>query len=70
MVASSNLLGFMPRWYVRSGDSKVRLAELRIEHPDWSRGGGISYRKDAHLSPAALRFIQLVKEIAERISTH
>jgi len=70
MVASSNLLGFMPRWYVRNGGSKVRLVELPIKHPDWSRKGGISYRKDAYLSPAAHRFIRLAKEIAERISTH
>ncbi|MDB5926360.1 MAG: LysR family transcriptional regulator [Betaproteobacteria bacterium] len=70
MVASSERLGFMPRWYVRRGGSKVRLAELPITHPDWSRLGGISYRKDAYLSPAALRFIELVKTIAERISSH
>jgi DNA-binding transcriptional LysR family regulator len=70
MVASSNLLGFMPRWYVRRGGSKVRLVELPIEHPDWSRRGGISYRKDAYLSPAAQRFINLIKQRAETIGMH
>ena len=66
-VASSDLLGFLPRWYVRRGASKARLAEVRIKHPDWSRRVGISYRKDAYLSPAALRFIDMLKAMAKKI---
>ena len=60
-VASSDLLGFLPRWYVRDGVSKARLTEIRITHPT-GHAVGISYRKDAYLSPAAIRFIDMLKQ--------
>lgn len=34
----------------------------------WRRRVGVSYRKDAHLSPAARRFIEILEATAKEIS--
>lgn len=67
IIASSDLLGFLPRRVVRSCRSKLGLTELRINETSWSRRVGVSYRKDAYLSPAAMRFIEFMKTIAKEI---
>ncbi|MGH8640082.1 MAG: LysR family transcriptional regulator [Burkholderiales bacterium] len=68
MVASSDLLGFLSRRVVRSAGPKLRLAERRVKGKTWPRRVGVSYRKDAYLSPAAKRFIEILKATAKEIS--
>lgn len=68
-VASSELLGFTPRIYVREAASRLRLVELRVKELTWRRPLGVRYRKDAYLSPAARRFIEILKATAKEIAT-
>lgn len=68
IIASSDLLGFLPRRVVRSSRSKLGLTELQVKETTWSRRVGVSYRNDAYLSPAALRFIEILKATAKEIT--
>ena len=68
-VASSDLLGFQSRWDVRHVAPRLRLAEMRVPELAWVRRLGVRYRKDAYLSPAALRFIEMLKTTAKEIAT-
>lgn len=67
IVASSNMLGFLPRRVVRPSGSKLGLTELRVKETTWWRRVGVSYRKDSYLSPAALRLIEMLKATAKEI---
>ena len=60
-VASSDLLSFSSRRVLQQVWRQFPLAELRVKELAWTRSVGVSYRKDAYLSPAALRFIQILK---------
>lgn len=68
MIASSDLLGFLPRRVVRTGGSSLRVARLRVKGVAWPRQVGVTYRKDAYLSPAARRLIEILKSTAREIS--
>jgi DNA-binding transcriptional LysR family regulator len=68
MVGSSELLGFMPRGVVLGSASAARIVELPVTQATWSRRVGVSYRRNAYLSPAALRMLQLVKSMATAIA--
>ena len=67
-VAFSDLLGFSSRPDVRRAGPRLRLAELRVKELKWIRRNGVSYRKDAYLSPAARRFIEILKATAKEIA--
>jgi DNA-binding transcriptional LysR family regulator len=67
-VASSELLGFTPRIYVREAAPRLRLVELRVKELTWRRPLGVRYRRDAYLSPAAKRFIEILKATAKEIA--
>jgi len=67
-VASSELLGFAPRIYVREAAPRLRLVELRVKELAWRRPLGVRYRRDAYLSPAANRFIEILKTKAKEIT--
>jgi DNA-binding transcriptional LysR family regulator len=69
MVSASEFLGFVPRSVVRSSISTDRVIELPIKHASWSRQAGVSYRRDAYLSPAALRLLELLKTMARGITS-
>jgi len=64
IVASSRLLGFTSRRSVREAARAYALAEIRAEGFPWLRRDGVIYRKDAYLSPAAKRFIEILKAAA------
>jgi len=68
-VASSQLLGFAPRQYVRQTASHLGLVELRVEELVWPCRLGVRYRKDAYLSPAARRLIEILKSTAGNIAS-
>jgi len=67
-VAASELLGFAPRQFVLQATDRLRLAELRVEGLAWPCNLGVRYRKDAYLSPAARRFIEILKATAKEIA--
>jgi DNA-binding transcriptional LysR family regulator len=68
MVASSDLLGFTSRRVLKLAAPRSRLKELRVKEMMWTRRVGVMYRKDAYLSPAAKRFIEILKATAKEIA--
>jgi len=69
VVASTELVGFASRQVLRKARPRLRAVELKIKGHAWIRRVGISYRKDAYLAPAALRFIQILKSTAKEIAS-
>jgi DNA-binding transcriptional LysR family regulator len=67
VVASSDVLGFASRREVHEGARRFRLVELSVEGLPWIRTIGASYRKDAYLSPATHRLIDLLKSTVREI---
>jgi DNA-binding transcriptional LysR family regulator len=66
-VSRSDLLGFTSRRNLRQAMQRLRLVEISVKAMPWRRRVGISYRKDGYLSPAAKRFIEILKETAKEI---
>jgi DNA-binding transcriptional LysR family regulator len=67
LVASSDVLGFASRRELHEGARRFRLVELSVKGLPWIRTVGASYRKDAYLSPATHRLIDLLKSTAREI---
>ncbi len=63
-VANSDLVGVTVSANVHAAATQLRLKILRIKGLDWVRQVAVAYRKDAYLSPAARRFIEILKQIA------
>jgi DNA-binding transcriptional LysR family regulator len=68
-IAASDLLGFVPKTTIRKDHPDLRLVDLRVKELAWRRPLGVRYRKDAYLSPAAKRFIEILKETATETAT-
>jgi DNA-binding transcriptional LysR family regulator len=68
IIASSRLLGFTSRRSVRQAARTYPLAEIRAHGFPWIRRDGVIYRKDAYLSPAAQRFIEILKSTAQNVT--
>ena len=68
LIATSELLGFTSRSAVRYASRNLPLTELRVKHLAYTRRVGVVYRKDSYLSPAARRFIEILKATARKIS--
>lgn len=68
LVPSTDLLTFGPRQFFQEGVSRSRLVELRVKDLSSRRSLGVVHRKDAYLSPAARRFIEILKATAKEIS--
>jgi DNA-binding transcriptional LysR family regulator len=66
LVAASDVLGFTARRLLRDVGARFRLAELHVKGLPYIRAVGVSYRKDAYLSPAARRFIEILKTTAKK----
>ena len=67
-IGSSHLLGIAPRRMVRQVAPRLRLTEIMVKELAWIRDVGVHYRKDAYLSPAARRFIEILKTRAKEIA--
>ena len=67
-IASSDLLGFVPKTTIRKDQPHLRLVELRVKELAWRRPLGVRYRNDAYLSPAARRFIEILKATAKNVT--
>ena len=67
-VASSTLLGFTSRRVLQRVAPLLRLTALPVKELTWRRPIGVIYRKDTYLSPAARRFIEILKTTAKDIA--
>lgn len=68
IVAASDLLGFCARRLLKQPVPPYALAELPVRELQWVRRIGVSYRKDAYLSPPARRLIDILKITATKIA--
>jgi len=68
-VAKSDVVGFTSRQPLRQFGRHFGLAELPVRELKWTRRVGSSYRKDAHLSPTARRFVEILKATAKKLHT-
>ena len=68
LVAASELLGFTSRQAVRYAAARLPLAEVHVKDLSVTRRMGVTYRKDAYLSPATMRFIEILKMTAKEIA--
>jgi len=60
-VGRTNLLGIAVKGNLHATASRYGLKILPVKGLDWVRPVAIAYRKDAYLSPAARRFIDILK---------
>jgi hypothetical protein len=67
-VAGSDLVGVTVKANVPTAAAQYRLKILPVKGLDWVRPVAVAYRKDAYLSPAARRFIEILKATARGIS--
>lgn len=65
IVASSDLVGFAPRKSISEASPRSRFVVLPVKDLNYIRRVGVMYRKDAYLSPAARRFIEVLKATAK-----
>lgn len=63
-VAASDLIGTAVKGHVESAAAQLGLKVLPVRDLDWTRPVAVAYRKDAYLSPAARRFIEILKDRA------
>jgi DNA-binding transcriptional LysR family regulator len=63
-VAASNLIGVTVKSNVQAALPRLPLKILTIKELRWFRSVAVAYRKDAYLSPAALRYIEILKATA------
>lgn len=68
-VAGSDLIGVSVRRNVQAAASHLRLKILPVKGIDWVRPAAIAYRRDAYLSPAARRFIEILKSTVKKVPT-
>ena len=68
VVAATDLLAIGSRPIVRYGAARFGIVELRVKDLTLTRRDGVMYRKDAYLSPASRRFIEILKATAREIA--
>jgi DNA-binding transcriptional LysR family regulator len=67
-VAGSDLVGISVKRNIDTAATQLRLKILPVKGLDWVRPVAIVYRKDAYLSPAARRFIEILKAAVKGIA--
>jgi DNA-binding transcriptional LysR family regulator len=68
IVAASDLLGLNLKRVVRQAAPRYALAELPVAEMTLPLRTGVTYRKSAYLPPAAGRFVEILKETANRFA--
>jgi DNA-binding transcriptional LysR family regulator len=68
VVARSDLVGVTVKANVHAAAAQLRLKILPVKGLDWLRPVAVAYRKDAYLSPAARRYIDILKNTARKTS--
>lgn len=66
LVASGGFLGFMSRMSLQRHANSLGLVEIPVDGMKWRRRIGITHRRNAYLTPAARRMIELLKEACGR----
>jgi DNA-binding transcriptional LysR family regulator len=66
--ASTDLLGYVSRRVLLQAARGFRLKELPIKELAWRCPFGVIYREGGYLSPAARRFIEILKATAKEIA--
>jgi len=66
IVAVSSHLGFLAKRVIQKAAPRFRLKELSVKDVTWRRPICVIYRKDAYLSPAARRFIEILRATSKR----
>jgi DNA-binding transcriptional LysR family regulator len=67
-IAATQLLGYMSRRLFEQVRAELPSVELALNETLWRRRLAIGYRKDAYLSPAARRFMDLLKAAAKDVT--
>jgi DNA-binding transcriptional LysR family regulator len=67
-IAASNLLGYIPRRILRGAGRGCGVKELPVKELLWRRSVGVIHRAGGYISPAAKRFINVLKAMATEIS--
>jgi len=67
-VAGSDLVGVTVKANVHAAAAQLRLKILPVKGLDWLRPVAVAYRKDAYLSPAARRLIEILKATAAALN--
>ena len=66
ICAATSLLSFNTRRSLRQVAPRFRLKELPVDELKWRRPFGVIYRREAYLSPAARRLIDVLRTVAPR----
>ena len=66
ICAATSLLSFNTRRSLRQVAPRFRLKELPVDELKWRRPFGVIYRREAYLSPAARRLIEVLRAAASR----
>ncbi|MGH8640080.1 MAG: LysR family transcriptional regulator [Burkholderiales bacterium] len=68
VAASSDLLGIGSKRTVQRHARQMGLVIMPVQDLGWVRPVAVAYRQDAYLSPAAKRFIEILKKTAKEIA--
>ena len=68
MADQARELGFTSRRYLRLAIKRHRLVKVPVKGMYCRRTVAVSYRKDGFLSPAAKRFVEILKATAQEIA--
>jgi len=68
LASFTNLLGYSSTRVAREASPEVRFAELRVKELERIRRVGVIYRNDSYVSPAARRFIEILKKTAKEVA--
>jgi DNA-binding transcriptional LysR family regulator len=63
LISGTDLLGFVPRSYLRPSQPASRLSEIVCAETTMSRPIGILYRKGGYLSPSAARLVAVARDV-------
>ena len=67
LTATSDLLWFTVNRRLQESARNLPLVEIPVKELKWIRHVGVSYRRNAYLSPVARRFIDILKDTAGQI---
>ena len=68
VVAASNLIGVTVKHNLVAAAGQLSLKILPVKDLAWHRPVAVAYRKDAYLSPAAKRFVEIMAGVARKRS--
>jgi DNA-binding transcriptional LysR family regulator len=68
IVMSSDLLGFGSLRAMEQSSTVESAVAVPVKEIAWSRRVGVSYRSNAYVSPAARRFIDILKRVAATVA--